>query len=106
MSSPQPDNRKRPFKRRLEFKRRSKKRQPGDAHTILSFCESNAISPSKYYALKRQDRGPREIELDGRIIISPEAEIAWRRQMEAETAAKRQRERARSKADSADTTAT
>ena len=103
MSSPQPDNRKRPFKRRLEFKRRSKKRQPGDAHTILSFCESNAISPSKYYALKRQDRGPREIELDGRIIISPEAEIAWRREMEAETAAKRQRERARSKADSATT---
>jgi hypothetical protein len=38
---------------------------------------------------ERQGKGPREIELDGRIIITPEAESDWRREREAETAEKR-----------------
>ena len=74
---------------RLAFKQWSKNRKPGDAHTIPSFCKSNAISESKYRVLKRQGRGPREIVLDGRIIITPEAEADWRREREAETLAKR-----------------
>jgi len=73
----------------LAFRQRSRQRKPGDAHTILSFCESNAISESKYYDLKRK-KGPREIEIGGRVIITPEAELDWRREREAETAAKRQ----------------
>jgi hypothetical protein len=82
--------RKRKFKRRTQFKQYSKNRKPGQAHTRVSFCENNAISESLYFSLKRQGRGPREIELDGRIIITPEAEAAWRAEREAETMAKRQ----------------
>ena len=81
---------KRKKKRRLAFRKRTKHRKPGDAHTIPSFCESNAISESKYFSLKRQGKAPREIDLDGRIIITPEAEVDWRREREAETMAKRQ----------------
>jgi hypothetical protein len=90
--------RKRKFKRRSTFRRRSQSRKPGDAHTILSFCISNAISESKYYDLKRKKKGPREIELDGRVIITPEAEADWRREREAETMAERQAESSRSTA--------
>jgi hypothetical protein len=80
-------------KRRLAFRKRSKHRKPGDSDTIPSFCESEAISQSTYFKLKRQGRGPREIELDGRIIISPQAKADWRAEREAETAAKREREK-------------
>jgi hypothetical protein len=85
--------RKRKFKRRSTFRKRSANRKPGDAHTRLSFCTSNKISESLYHELKRQGKGPREIELNKRIIITEEAERDWRREREAETAAKRQRER-------------
>ena len=50
-------------KPRPGFRRLSNDRRPGDCHTIPSFCRSNAISPAKYYELKRDGRGPREIEL-------------------------------------------
>src|SRR6266478_4404132 len=87
--------RKRKKVRRTAFQRRSKSRKPGDAHTILSFCASNHISESLYHSLKRQGRGPREIELiDKRIIITEEAERDWRREREAETVAKRQKKAA------------
>jgi hypothetical protein len=76
-------------KRRLAFRQRSKRRKVGDAHTIPSFCESNGISESFYFSLKRQGKGPREIELNKRIIITPEAEADWRREREAETMANR-----------------
>jgi hypothetical protein len=89
---------------RTAYKRRSKHRKPGDAHTILSFCESNAISESFYYALKRKKKGPREIEFDSRVIITPEAEADWRREREAETTAKRQRAAASGQADASTTT--
>ena len=109
MSSPdnnkRPDNGKRPFKPRLEFKRHSKRRKPGDAHTILSFCQSNAISESLFHKLKRQGRGPREIELDGRVIITEEAERDWRSQQERDTAERRARQAERV-AGAASTTAT
>ena len=75
---------------RMAFRRHSKNRKPGDAHTIPSFCDSNNISESLYFAIKRQGRGPREIELNKQIIITPEAEADWRREREAETMAKRQ----------------
>jgi hypothetical protein len=51
--------RKRKFKRRSTFRRLSQNRKPGDAHTRLSFCDSNAISESLYFKLKRQGKGPR-----------------------------------------------
>jgi len=78
-------------RKRSAFRRHSKHRKPGDAHTRLSFCLSNAISESKYFDLKRKGKGPREIELDGRIIITPEAERDWRLEQERETAERRAR---------------
>ena len=81
-----------PRKKRPGFRRWSQYRKPGDAHTRLSFCSSNKISESFYFKLKRQGKGPREIELDRRIIITPEAERDWRAVREAETMAKRERE--------------
>jgi len=75
----------------LAFKRHGKRRKPGDVHTVPSFCQSNAISISLYYKLKRQGRGPREIELDGRVLISEEAERDWRREQERDTAERRAR---------------
>jgi len=93
MSSPQSRERKRPFAPRPAFRRRSKNRKPGDALTRLAFRERNPMSESHYFKLKRQGRGPREIEVDGIILITPQAEADWRAEREAETAAKRQRER-------------
>jgi hypothetical protein len=86
-------------RKRPAFRAHSKRRKPGDAHTIPSFCKSNAISESEYYKLKRQGKQPREIELDKRIIITPEAEADWRRERETETMAKRQCEQAAANAE-------
>src|SRR5262249_58650153 len=80
--------RKRKFKKRSAF-RRHKRRTPNAARTRLTFCENNAISESLYFELKRKGKGPREIELHGRIIITPEAERDWRAEREAETAERR-----------------
>jgi hypothetical protein len=91
--------------KRLAFRKRSKHRKPGDAHTIPSFCESNAISASKYFSLKREGRGPREIDLDGRILITPEAEADWRREREAETQANRAKRAKQQAAESSRSTA-
>ena len=76
-------------KRRQKFIERSRRHRPGGVHNIPRFCLSNDISESKYYALKRKGRQPREIELDGRILITEQAELDWRAAMEAETQAKR-----------------
>jgi hypothetical protein len=89
-------------KRRPAFRRWSKHRKLGDAHTIPSFCESNAISESHYYALKRQGRGPREMLVGDLVRISPEAERDWRLAREAETIAKRQAEASDPRKNSAD----
>jgi len=83
---------------RTAFRDHAKRRQPGDLHTIPSFCESNAISESTYYALKRRGVQPRELEIDGAIRITPEAEADWRREREAETVVRRQRLRERAEA--------
>ena len=76
-------------RKRTAFRKHGARRKPGDAHTRLSFCESNRISESLYYELKRKGKGPREIELNKRIIITEDAERDWRREREAETMAKR-----------------
>ena len=80
---------------RNAFRDHAKHRQPGDLHTIPSFCLSNAISESLYYSLKRRDLGPREMEVEGVIRITPQAEADWRVEREKATAeAKRKRKAA------------
>src|SRR3954466_15094625 len=75
-------DRKRPAVRKA-FRSHSKRRKSGDLHTIPSFCESNAISESTYYSLKRRGKHPRELEIDGTVRITEQAEADWRREREA-----------------------
>lgn len=66
-------------------KKARRKRQPDDVHSIESFCRSNGISITTYFVLKRQGKGPREMKVGKRILITPEAEQDWRRAREAES---------------------
>jgi len=94
-------SRKFPFKPRTTFRKRSKNRKPGDVLTRPDFCVRNAISEGLYFKLKREGRGPREIEIGNRIIITPEAEADWRLEREAETMAKRREREAAALQDTA-----
>jgi hypothetical protein len=60
-------------------------RQPGDVHDIESFCAANRISVGTYFNLKKQGKGPREMRVGKRVLISPEAEADWRRAREKDT---------------------
>ena len=59
-----------------------------EAYGIDEFCRRHAISRPTYNRLREDGRGPREIKLGQRVLISREAAAAWRQQMEAETAAR------------------
>src|SRR6478672_6612843 len=56
------------------------------SYTSLGFCKNNAISKSKYHALKRDGLGPREMLVGGSIRISAEAQREWIQQMEKRAA--------------------
>jgi hypothetical protein len=47
------------------------------------------ISRATYNRLRSEGRGPREIKLASKVLITKEAAVAWRQRMEAETAAAR-----------------
>jgi hypothetical protein len=52
------------------------------AKTLPQLFRDNKISKAKYYGLKRQGRGPREMR-DGRWVrVSDEAERDWHRELE------------------------
>ena len=53
--------------------------------TIAEFCENNGIETTTYYDLRKAGRGPREMRNGGKVSISPEAELDWRREMEKQT---------------------
>ena len=50
--------------------------------TIAEFCERNRISHTTYFALRHQKKGPREMRVLGKVLITPEAEADWRRECE------------------------
>jgi hypothetical protein len=52
-------------------------------YTIGEFCRDHRISRSLYYILKKQGIGPREMLVQSRRVISPEAALDWRRAREA-----------------------
>jgi len=54
------------------------------AMTIDEFCASHRLSPEMYFKLKRADRGPIEMRVGRRRMISAEAAARWRRQRERE----------------------
>jgi hypothetical protein len=47
--------------------------------TIDEFCETEKISRSLYYAMKRDGTGPDELHAGNRRLITPEARRRWRR---------------------------
>ena len=57
------------------------------ALSISQFCTRNNISRSFFYKLKKRRKAPRIMDVDGRQIISPEAERDWRLAREREAAA-------------------
>lgn len=76
--------------RRRRQRRKDYVREPGDMHTIESFCEANRISVGTYYALRKASKGPRETRVGKRrVLISPQAEQEWRHTHEAESSATR-----------------
>ena len=54
----------------------------GQALSISQFCVRNNLSRSFFYKLKKHGKAPRIMEVDGRQIISPEAERDWRLERE------------------------
>lgn len=62
---------------------------PTDAQAfrITEFCLRNSISTATFHKLKRKGLGPREMNIDGAIRISIEAEREWRAARENPTKA-------------------
>jgi hypothetical protein len=58
----------------------------GQALSISQFCARNNISRSFFYKLKKRRKAPRMMEVDGRRIISPDAERDWRLERERDAA--------------------
>jgi predicted DNA-binding transcriptional regulator AlpA len=58
----------------------------GKALSISQFCARNNISRSFFYKLKKRGKAPRMMEVDGRRIISPDAERDWRLERERDAA--------------------
>lgn len=50
--------------------------------TIPEFCRHHRLGPSTYYKLRGEGRGPREIRLGHKVLISRESAARWRRAME------------------------
>ena len=46
--------------------------------TIAEFCESEGISKSKYYKMKKAGTTPDEMRVDGIIRITPMSHAKWR----------------------------
>ena len=53
--------------------------------TVEQFCFDHNISRAFFYKLQRQGRGPAQMKLGTRTMISLESAAAWRHKMEAET---------------------
>lgn len=52
------------------------------AYSIPEFCTANGISRAHYFNEKKAGRGPREMHVGARVLISKEAAADWRRQRE------------------------
>jgi hypothetical protein len=51
--------------------------------TIAEFCHAYRYSPSLYFKEKRAGRGPRELKVGRRVVITKQAAAEWARQHEA-----------------------
>jgi hypothetical protein len=75
--------------KRKKRRRRQARAPPDnpDAYSIGEFCWRHSISRPTYNRLRASGRGPREIKLDQRVLITKEAAADWRHEREAATAA-------------------
>jgi hypothetical protein len=65
------------------FKEEPAAQPPVVAYTIAEFCRAHRFSQAYYYELRASGRGPREMKVGSRRIISAEAAAEWRREREA-----------------------
>jgi len=72
-------------KPRNQFAAESSPPTPHLAFSISEFCRSHRISPALFYKLKRLGKGPREMKVGARVLITHEAAAAWRRERENAT---------------------
>jgi len=56
------------------------------ALSIAEFCRCYGISRGLLYLTLREGTGPRLMRVRGRVLISAEAAIEWRKRMEEEAA--------------------
>jgi hypothetical protein len=55
--------------------------------TVNEFCKRNGVCRTRLYALWAEGKGPRYFRNGTRRLITPEAEVDWRRAMENDTSA-------------------
>lgn len=53
------------------------------ADTIPEFCRKHRISPSTFFKLQSQGKGPRVLHVGKRSLITKESGADWRRSLEA-----------------------
>jgi hypothetical protein len=61
--------------------RKAKPENDLDSYSIQEFCRRNSISHGTYYNLKKVGRGPVEGHALGRVLISKESALEWRRKI-------------------------
>lgn len=54
--------------------------------SIPEFCTRNRISRAHFYNIAKAGIGPRVMRVGRRCLVTPEAEIEWRRERETEAA--------------------
>jgi hypothetical protein len=55
--------------------------------TITEWCEMRHYSKTKYFKMRKEGRGPRELRVEGTVRITPESDADWVREHEAPTGA-------------------
>jgi len=58
---------------------------PRLALSIPEFCDAHGISEGFYFKLKKQGKGPREMKVGARTLITLESAAEWRRERENAT---------------------
>jgi hypothetical protein len=56
---------------------------PPVCFTIAEFCRLHRISPAFYFVLRKAGKGPREMRLGSRRVITVESAAVWRRERES-----------------------
>jgi predicted DNA-binding transcriptional regulator AlpA len=60
-----------------------------EVYTVDQFCVAHGISRRHFYTLKAEGKAPRTVQIERSVRISHEAAADWRREREAESAARK-----------------